>query len=80
MVEIAAEVLGRRVDLREVGIDAWRRGPGAGLPGQARDALAAMFAAYDDDGLVGDPGPLTALLGRRPTSWAETVARVATDQ
>ena len=37
----------------------------------------AMFAAYDDGGLVGDPGELTALLGHRPTTWAERVRAAA---
>ena len=35
-------------------------GPGAALSDQARDDLAAMFAAYDDSGLVGDPTVLPA--------------------
>lgn len=80
MVAIATVVLGHPVRLRETSVDTWRQGPGAGLPAPARDALAAMFAAYDDDGLVGDPGPLTALLGRRPTPWAESLTRTQIDQ
>jgi uncharacterized protein YbjT (DUF2867 family) len=75
MVEVAAEVLGQPVALRETTVDAWRNGPGAGLPAEARDVLAAMFTAYDEDGLVGDPAPLTTLLGRSPTPWAETLRR-----
>lgn len=80
MVAIAAEVLGRAVRLRETSVDTWRQGPGASLPTPARDALAAMFAAYDDGGLTGDPGPLAALLHRRPTPWAETLTRTQIDQ
>ena len=80
MVEQAAEVLGQEVRLRESGIEAWLTGPGAALPEEARDVLAAMFRAYDDGGLVGDPAPLAALLGRRPTTWAETLTRTHIDQ
>ncbi|QIM23099.1 NmrA family NAD(P)-binding protein [Phycicoccus sp. HDW14] len=74
MVEQAAEVLGRPVAVRVVTPSAWATGPGAGLPPRARDDLVQMFAAYDEDGLVGDPADLATLLGRRPTRWSETVA------
>lgn len=74
---VAASVLGRPVEVREVSQAVWTAGAGAGLDPRARDLLLAMFAAYDEDGLVGEPGPLAALLGRAPTRWAETVARAA---
>ncbi|MGG5260174.1 SDR family oxidoreductase [Phycicoccus avicenniae] len=77
MVARAEQVLGRPVRLDVGTPGAWADGPGAGLPAPAREALAAMFAAYDEDGLVGDPADLTALLGRRPTSWAETLTAAA---
>lgn len=77
MAEQAAAVLGRPVVVRETTVEAWLAGPGAALPEAARNALAAMFRAYDEDGLVGDTGPLTALLGRRPTTWAQSVSRSA---
>lgn len=80
MAEVAAEVLGREVRLRETSPEAWRHGAGAGLAEEARDVLAAMFTAYDDGGLVGDPTDLAALLGRRPTTWAETLTRTHIDQ
>lgn len=73
MVTRAEQVLGRPVRLTVGTPDAWAAGPGADLPASAREALTAMFTAYDEDGLVGDPADLTALLGRRPTSWAETL-------
>jgi hypothetical protein len=47
----------------------WRAGPGASLSEQARDDLAAMFFAYDESGLTGDPTVLHEVLGRPPTSW-----------
>ena len=79
MVEVAAEVIGRGVTLRQVSVEQWRSGPGAALPAPARDLLAAMFAAYDDGGLVGDPAPLATLLRRSPTSWATTLRRALHD-
>ncbi|MFQ6171881.1 NmrA family NAD(P)-binding protein [Oryzobacter sp. R7] len=80
MAEVAAEVLGRPVTARRVDVAEWRAGPGAGLSPQARDVLAAMFAAYDDGGLVGDPAALTTLLGRRLTTWAQALTRTDTDR
>jgi NAD(P)H dehydrogenase (quinone) len=77
MADQAASVLGRAVEVRETTIRAWLLGPGARLPDSARDALAAMFAAYDEDGLIGDPSELTSLLGRPPTPWADAVRRAA---
>ena len=40
------------------------RGRAPSLADQVRDDLVAMFAAYDEDGLVGDPTVLPRLLGR----------------
>ena len=77
MAEQAAAVLGRAVEVHEITIDAWLHGPGARLSAAARESLAAMFRAYDEDGLVGDPEALTALLGREPTTWAHAVSRSA---
>lgn len=77
MAEQAAAVLGRAVEVHEITIDAWLDGPGAGLSAAARESLAAMFRAYDEDGLVGDLEALTALLGRAPTTWAHAVSRSA---
>ncbi|QKE85658.1 NmrA family NAD(P)-binding protein [Arthrobacter sp. NEB 688] len=77
MVAQAERVLGRPVGLTVSSPAAWAAGPGADLPTAAREALTAMFAAYDEDGLVGDPADLTALLGRRPTSWSDTLRAAA---
>ena len=65
--------------LAEPSLAALLRGPlrAAGLPAGAREALASMFAAYDEGGLVGDPGPLASLLGRPPTSWPDAVRAAA---
>ncbi|MGN6635270.1 MAG: NmrA family NAD(P)-binding protein, partial [Oryzihumus sp.] len=71
----ASGVLGHPV--QAVGTDpaGWAAGPGRDLPGQAREDLLAMFAAYDRRGLAGNAGVLTHLLGRRPTTWAELLRR-----
>lgn len=77
MAEQAASVLGRPVVVRHTSVAEWVAGPGAALPGSARDALVAMFRAYDESGLVGDPAPLAAVLGHPPTTWLQCVSRSA---
>ena len=77
MAEQAASALGRPVMVRHTSVAEWVAGPGAALPGSARDALVAMFRAYDESGLVGDPAPLAAALGRPPTTWLQCVSRSA---
>lgn len=75
MAERASAALGRPVRVERITLDAWLDGPGATLTDQARHDLAAMFSAYDEGGLVGDPTTLPALLGRAPTTWARAVSR-----
>jgi NAD(P)H dehydrogenase (quinone) len=65
----ASEVLGRSVVAVAVDRRQWAAGPGAALPARARADLLAMFAAYDAQGLTGNPRVLTALLGRPPSTW-----------
>ena len=65
----AAAALGRPVNNARIPLAQWRTGPGAALSDQARDDLAAMFAAYDEGGLVGDTEVLPRVLGRAPTTW-----------
>ena len=48
------------LEVRRISIESWLAGPGASLPAPAREVLVAMFRAYDDGGLVGDPA--TAIL------------------
>ena len=78
----AAAALGRRVEVRRISIESWLAGPGASLPAPAREALVAMFRAYDDGGLVGDPASLLGALGalgaldRPATTWVEAVSRL----
>ncbi len=73
MTEEAATALGRPVSNTRMPLSQWLSGPGAPLPEHARRDLVAMFTAYDEGGLVGDPAPLAAALGLPPTRWAEKV-------
>ena len=69
LAEQAAAALGREVSDMRVPLEEWRAGPGAALSEQARDDLVAMFTAYDESGLTGDPSVLPGLLGRPATTW-----------
>lgn len=75
LARVAAEVLGRPVTAARITLAQWRSGPGAGTDGSALTDLLAMFAAYDQTGFTVDPAPLTHLLGRRPTSWAQLLSK-----
>jgi uncharacterized protein YbjT (DUF2867 family) len=65
------------VPARQITIPDWRRTTGAALSGRVQDGLAAMFAYYDDHGLVGNPHALRWLLGREPRTVADVVATAA---
>lgn len=67
-------VLGMGVQAREQSRDAWSASAPELSP-QVRNDLLAMFAYYDEHGLVGNPRALTALLGRLPTTFASALAR-----
>lgn len=75
LAEIASAMLGRDVEAVMVPLDEWAAGPGASLSEQARDALMAMFRAYEREGLVGDPSVLARLLGRPPMTWGAALER-----
>ena len=70
LADVAARTLGREVLAEQTSLDAWRAGPGARLTGSARADLEAMFAAYDRDGLVGDPRTLAGLVPHPPRTWS----------
>src|SRR4051812_16130855 len=72
---VAADVLGHPVEAVRVELAEWVAGPGADLAPQARADLAAMFAAYDHGGLVGDPSSLRRLLRHEPKGWADVLGR-----
>jgi len=71
----ASDVFGHRVEAVQMPLSEWEEGAGAALDASARADLAAMFRAYDREGLVGDPSALRALLGREPRTWREVLAR-----
>lgn len=75
LAEQASEVLGRGVAVRQMSVREWRAGPGAGLRDQTRDDLIAMFVAYDDSGLTGDPTVLPRLLGRPAATWVNRLSQ-----
>ncbi len=77
LAEQAAAVLGREVRVRRISLREWRAGPGAALSAQASDDLAAMFSAYDDGGLTGDPTVLPGLLGRPASTWVTCLSQAA---
>jgi uncharacterized protein YbjT (DUF2867 family) len=77
MAGLAASALGRPVEVRHMSVSQWLAGPGAALPGSAKEALVAMFRAYDESGLVGDSTALAVALGRPPTTWLRCVSRSA---
>lgn len=69
LTEQAAAALDRSVSDVRIPLQEWMAGAGADLSEQARHDLAAMFAAYDESGLVGDPTVLSTVLGRPATTW-----------
>jgi uncharacterized protein YbjT (DUF2867 family) len=75
LAEQAAAALGRGVSDMRVPLAEWRTGPGAAMGEQVRDDLAAMFAAYDESGLIGDPSVLPGLLGRPATTWVTCLSQ-----
>ena len=75
LAERAAVALGHRVSDMRMPLETWLSGPGAAMAEQARHDLAAMFAAYDEGGLTGDPTVLPTLLGRPSTTWLTCLMR-----
>ena len=71
----ATAALGRPVSAQRISTKEWVAGPGAALDEQVRADLVAMFEAYDESGLVGDPSLLPGLLGRPSTTWTTCLAR-----
>ncbi|MFL6079380.1 MAG: SDR family oxidoreductase [Ornithinibacter sp.] len=75
LAERATALLGREVSCVRIPVQEWGSGPGAALGEQARDDLTAMFVAYDESGLTGDPTLLPQLLGRPATPWETCLSR-----
>jgi hypothetical protein len=72
---LAQDVLGTCVSASSMSVKEWADGAGASLPDHARERLVAMFEYYDSYGLLTGSLVLQALLGRRPTSFAEVIRR-----
>ncbi len=75
LAEQATAALGRPVSAQRISMEEWVAGPGAALDEQVRADLLAMFRAYDESGLVGDPSVLPGSLGRPSTTWTTCLAR-----
>ena len=75
LAEQATAVLGREVLVARISVREWRVGPGASLSAQARDDLTAMFSAYDDGGLTGDPTVLPEVLGHPASTWVTCLSQ-----
>ncbi|HEX5510232.1 MAG TPA: NmrA family NAD(P)-binding protein [Actinomycetales bacterium] len=72
---LAQDVLGTGVPASSISVKEWADGAGAALPDHARERLVAMFEYYDSYGLLTGSLVLQALLGRRPTCFAEVLRR-----
>ncbi len=78
---VLSEVLGREVRPVEESIAQWKaKVAAAGMPAHMVEGRAKMFAHYDENGLVGNPGILEYLLGRAATSFAAFVTRAADEK
>jgi uncharacterized protein YbjT (DUF2867 family) len=75
LVRQATAALGRPVSAQQISVEEWVAGPGAVLDEQVRADLVAMFEAYDESGLVGDPSVLPRLLGRPATTWVTCLSQ-----
>jgi uncharacterized protein YbjT (DUF2867 family) len=78
LAEEASAVLRRRIVAERISLQEWLAGPGAGLDDERRDALVAMFEAYDREGFADESDDLALLLGRRPATWQDVLLRATT--
>lgn len=76
IAQTLADHLKRPVEAVQTPVDEWERAAIAGgMPSAVIDSLAAMFRYYDRYGLAGNGNILGWLLGRRPASLSQFVAR-----
>jgi uncharacterized protein YbjT (DUF2867 family) len=81
VAEILGQELGRQVRAEAIPTRTWRRqARDSGLGDYQVDTLLAMFRYYERFGFWGSPRILTWLLGRRPTTFASFVGRVAQER
>lgn len=78
--EVAAQmsaVLERHIEAVEQSRTDWKfNAQQSGMDDRQINALLKMFEYYDQHGLVGNPWVLENLLGRRPTSFMQFLARI----
>jgi uncharacterized protein YbjT (DUF2867 family) len=75
VAEIIARRLGRPVRVAQISLDDWAaRARSSGLGAYQIDTLRKMFEYYGRFGFSGNPGVLTYLLGRDPTTFEMFVA------
>jgi hypothetical protein len=68
--------LGRAVQAQAIPREAWRaRAQAAGLGRYQVETLVQMFEYYERHGFWGNPNVLACLLGRRPASLIDFLAR-----
>ncbi len=78
---ILTQQVGRRVRVETVPIEAWEaQARAAGLGAYQIETLVKMFRYYEQYGFWGNPGVLSWLLGRAPTTFAAFVRRVVQER
>ena len=81
VAEIAGRLLGRAVRVEQVPLGRWEQASrSAGLPDTAIATLLQMFRYYERYGFWGNPSVLSGLLGRRPASFEDFIARSLRDR
>ncbi len=71
---IASEVSGREIRAGTPGFEEWAAKAKLPYDVEQKQQLAAMYASYDQHGLLGNPFTLRAILGREPRSLREFFA------
>ncbi len=76
VAEILSEKLKRTVRAERVLIEIWEvQARASGMDEYAVDTLVKMFQYYDRYGFTGNPGALTRLIGKSPTTFSEFIDR-----
>ena len=79
IVAVLSDVLGRRIDAREIDADtylrAWVGDADPATVSHELSVLRGITSTYSAHDFVGNPTVLTGLLGRRPTTFREFVER-----
>ena len=82
LAAIASEASGRAIKAAAPGFEEWMAKANLAYDGAQKQQLAAMYANYDQHGLLGNPFTLRAILGREPRTlhdfFADLVAGTPT--